>query len=97
MTEVSAPAGLLPVGPLAPRKTSGAMLRGARLRCPSCGEGSLYSSYLKVADTCSSCGEALHHQRADDAPATLDLCRRLELEDEMVHARDGAGRGRLGP
>jgi uncharacterized protein (DUF983 family) len=73
MTEVSAPAAMLPVDPLAPRKTSAAMLRGARLRCPSCGEGPLYRSYLKVADTCSSCGEALHHQRADDAPAYFTI------------------------
>ena len=31
-------------------------------------EGKLFRSFLKVADTCSVCGEELHHQRADDAP-----------------------------
>lgn len=45
-----------------------AMLRGARGRCPSCGEGRLFGRYLKVADACAHCGEALHHHRADDAP-----------------------------
>jgi uncharacterized protein (DUF983 family) len=45
-----------------------AMFRGARGRCPRCGEGRLYRHYLKVADRCPTCGEALHHQRADDAP-----------------------------
>jgi uncharacterized protein (DUF983 family) len=45
-----------------------AMMRGARCRCPKCGEGRLFSSYLKVADHCGVCGEALHHHRADDAP-----------------------------
>jgi len=45
-----------------------AMLRGAAQTCPACGEGKLYSSYLKVNDTCPSCSEELHHQRADDAP-----------------------------
>jgi len=45
-----------------------AMLRGARGRCPSCGRGRLFGRYLKVADQCPHCGEALHHQRADDAP-----------------------------
>jgi uncharacterized protein (DUF983 family) len=45
-----------------------AMFRGARLRCPNCGARALFSSYLRVADTCPACGEALHHHRADDAP-----------------------------
>lgn len=29
--------------------------------------------YLKVRDTCPVCGEALHHQRADDGPAYLTI------------------------
>lgn len=45
-----------------------AMLRGLLRRCPNCGAPTLFRSYLKVADTCASCGEDLHHQRADDAP-----------------------------
>jgi uncharacterized protein (DUF983 family) len=28
----------------------------------------MFRRYLKVADHCPRCGEALHHQRADDAP-----------------------------
>ena len=28
----------------------------------------MFRAYLKVADECASCGEELHHQRADDAP-----------------------------
>ena len=47
------------------------MLRGARLTCPNCGEGRMFSSYLKVAHDCASCGEELHHQRADDAPTYI--------------------------
>ncbi|MGE3147603.1 MAG: DUF983 domain-containing protein [Pseudorhodoplanes sp.] len=46
-----------------------AMLRGLIGRCPHCGRGRLFRAFLKVADDCSECGEALHHQRADDAPA----------------------------
>ncbi len=42
--------------------------RGLRRRCPACGEGQLFRAYLKVADHCPTCGEALHHHRADDAP-----------------------------
>ena len=45
-----------------------AMGRGALCACPNCGEGKLFRSFPKVADTCSVCGEELHHQRADDAP-----------------------------
>jgi uncharacterized protein (DUF983 family) len=44
------------------------MLRGLRGRCPHCGEGRLFARYLKIADHCPACGEALHHHRADDAP-----------------------------
>jgi uncharacterized protein (DUF983 family) len=44
------------------------MLRGAQLRCPACGAGPMFRRYLKVADHCPNCGEALHHHRADDAP-----------------------------
>jgi uncharacterized protein (DUF983 family) len=41
---------------------------GWKQTCPACAKGALYKSYLKVNDTCPSCGEELHHQRADDAP-----------------------------
>lgn len=52
----------------AERITSTAMMRGLRHTCPQCGEGALYERYLKVNDNCGTCGEALHHHRADDAP-----------------------------
>ncbi|MGZ8400986.1 MAG: DUF983 domain-containing protein [Methyloceanibacter sp.] len=50
------------------RTIFGSLLRGAALKCPACGRGSMFRRYLKVADHCLQCGEALHHQRADDAP-----------------------------
>ena len=50
-----------------------ALLRGAVGSCPACGQGRLYTSYLKVTDACGHCGEALHHQRADDAPAYFTM------------------------
>lgn len=53
---------------LPPRAVGAAMRRGFAMRCPACGEGKLYRSYLKVADHCPACGEELWHQRADDAP-----------------------------
>jgi uncharacterized protein (DUF983 family) len=51
-----------------PRPVGTALLRGATLKCPACGVGAMFRRYLKVADHCPRCGEALHHQRADDAP-----------------------------
>lgn len=50
---------------------SQALLRGTMCKCPSCGKGPLFRQYLKVADTCTSCGEQLHHHRADDMPAYI--------------------------
>lgn len=44
------------------------LLRGLRRRCPACGQGHLFGSYLKLADRCDHCGETLGHIRADDAP-----------------------------
>ena len=45
-----------------------ALLRGLKLRCPSCNQRTMFAGYITVADTCSHCGEELHHHRADDAP-----------------------------
>ncbi len=50
-----------------------AMRRGFVGRCPSCGQGRLFRAYLKVVDSCEVCGEALHHERADDAPAYFTI------------------------
>lgn len=46
-----------------------ALGRGWRTRCPGCGGGPMLDGYLSVRRTCASCGEALHHHRADDMPA----------------------------
>jgi uncharacterized protein (DUF983 family) len=51
-----------------PRNLLRALGRGFRMKCPNCGIGSLFTSYLKVAPACSHCDEELHHHRADDAP-----------------------------
>lgn len=42
---------------------------GLKCRCPNCGEGKLFKSYLKVVDHCPTCNEEFHHHRADDLPA----------------------------
>ena len=45
-----------------------ALSRGARNRCPSCGEGAVFAGYLKVVPACTGCGAPLGRLRADDAP-----------------------------
>ena len=54
-----------------PVDTATALLRGLRGRCPACGEGRLFRTFVKVADHCEACGEPLFHHRADDFPAYL--------------------------
>ena len=50
------------------------LLRGLKLRCPSCGVGRLYRSFLKVNDTCASCSFALKDHDAADGPAYVVMC-----------------------
>ena len=44
-----------------------AIRRAVMGRCPACGEGKLFQTYLKQVDSCAACGEAFGHIRADDA------------------------------
>lgn len=53
------------------RPLMNAMLRGFLGRCPHCGEGKLFASFVKTVDRCGHCGEEMHHHRADDLPAYL--------------------------
>lgn len=54
-----------------PRSVGTAMKRGFLMRCPACGEGAMFSSFLKVNERCPSCAEELWHHRADDMPPYL--------------------------
>lgn len=49
------------------------LARGWRSRCPACGEGRLFRAFLKPVEYCGHCGEAMHHQRADDLPPYLGI------------------------
>jgi len=42
--------------------------RGARNRCPVCGEGRVFRGYLAVVPECAVCHAPLGRLRADDAP-----------------------------
>jgi uncharacterized protein (DUF983 family) len=57
-----------PDAPADARSWPDAVMKGIGCKCPACGAGKLYGKYLKVAPACATCGEELHHQRADDAP-----------------------------
>jgi len=55
------------------RPVLASMLRGASSKCPACGGGNLFSRFLKSEESCTACGEELHHHRADDAPAYFTM------------------------
>ena len=42
--------------------------RGMRGLCPACGQGRLFSGYLRLAPECTGCHAPLGRIRADDAP-----------------------------
>lgn len=50
-----------------------AIFRGARGRCPRCGETKLFRRFLKPGDHCTSCGLDWTHQQADDFPAYVSI------------------------
>jgi uncharacterized protein (DUF983 family) len=62
-----------PAEALPKRNVGEAMRRGMLGRCPHCGKGRMFSAFLKVADHCDQCGEALHHHRADDMPPYITI------------------------
>ena len=41
---------------------------GYKQKCPQCHSGRIFGKFLKVKDRCDTCGQELHHHRADDAP-----------------------------
>jgi uncharacterized protein (DUF983 family) len=42
-------------------------------KCPSCGKGALFDSYLKQVNNCKTCNKYLGDIRADDGPAWLTI------------------------
>ncbi|MFD1910881.1 DUF983 domain-containing protein [Halodurantibacterium flavum] len=53
----------------AARERRAAMWHGTMGTCPNCGEGRLFSGYLRVAAECNVCHEPLGEYRAADGPA----------------------------
>lgn len=50
-----------------------AMSRALSGRCPNCGQGKLFATYLKQVGECADCGEAFGHIRSDDAGPWLTI------------------------
>lgn len=50
-----------------------ALSRALGRRCPNCGRGRLFASYLKQVERCAACGEAFSHIRSDDAAPWLTI------------------------
>ena len=50
-----------------------ALSRGLRGRCPHCGEGRMFRTYLKVNPACPACGVDLARYPADDGPAYFTI------------------------
>lgn len=53
--------------------TTQAVMHGIVLRCPQCGQGKLFKSYLKQNVACAHCHQDLQQFRADDGPAWLTI------------------------
>jgi len=47
---------------------------GWKGRCPRCGEGHMFKSWLKLADRCERCGLDYRFAAPDDGPAFFSLC-----------------------
>ncbi len=63
-----------------------------RLRCPRCGEGKLFSAYLKRKDACDNCGQSFVSLDADDGPAwlTIAIVAHIIIPLLWVFERDGS-------
>lgn len=54
-----------------PAKPDVSFLNAAMGRCPVCGKGKLFKSYLKVADSCKSCGQNFKSADTGDGPVVF--------------------------
>lgn len=50
-----------------------AITRGLFGHCPSCGQGKMFASWLRVVPECSVCGAPLGQARSDDLPPYITI------------------------
>ncbi len=55
------------------RMTGNAVWKGFRCRCPHCGEGKLFKSFLKPVSVCAHCDEKIDGHRSDDLPPYVTI------------------------
>jgi len=67
------PTGMRQPDTVSPRPWTKAFRRGWMGKCPNCGQGKIFSAYLKVNDACPVCEENLSLHRADDAPPYITI------------------------
>ena len=51
------------------QKSQSPFINGLRCRCPRCGKGRLFRSFLKIADKCESCALDFEFADSGDGPA----------------------------
>ena len=68
-----------------------ALVRGARGKCPRCGEAALFRKWLKPVDACGHCRQDWSLQQADDFPAYIGIFVVGHLLAPVVIAMISAG------
>ncbi len=68
-----------------------ALVRGARGKCPRCGDAALFRKWLKPVDACSHCRQDWSLQQADDFPAYIGIFVVGHLLAPVVIAMISAG------
>jgi uncharacterized protein (DUF983 family) len=68
------------------------LFRGLTRRCPNCGVGSLFSSYLKPRDSCEHCRESFAGLEADDGPAWLTVGAVTIIVVSLLFILESSGR-----
>lgn len=56
-----------------PRRRWRALSNGFLGRCPRCRDAPIFAGYLRTRKQCNACALAIHHHRADDAPAYFTI------------------------
>ena len=56
-----------------PREVGRSMRLGFRCKCPNCGQGKLFRSFLKATPSCEVCNENMSVHRADDMPPYVTI------------------------
>lgn len=68
------------------------LLRGFTRKCPNCGVGRLFASYLKPRDSCEHCQESFTGLDADDGPAWLTVGAVTIISVSLLFILESSGR-----